>query len=211
MDSIELFPTNKMTFTQKIIVTVRLVLILSIIGYLLTNNSTYIWMGVLTSLSLGGMYYYREYVEKQQNDGETESFVSIETKDQLNKVLTDTYSLGTKENPLSNVLMTEYTDNPTRSPAPPTFTASGIDTVNTNVKRAVQSLNPTIDNTSQQLFGGLYNQFELSNSNRAFFSNPNTKIPNDQGAFANFLYGNMPSCKEDGIQCVKDNGRYNLY
>ena len=33
-----------------------------------------------------------------------------------------------------------------------------------------------------------------------------------QGAFAEYLYGDMPSCKDgDGIQCIKDNYRYTLY
>ena len=43
-------------------------------------------------------------------------------------------------------------------------------------------------------------------------ANENTKITNDQGAFADYLYGDMPSCRNgDPFACVQDNLRYNLY
>ena len=76
----------------------------------------------------------------------------------------------------------------------------------------VQDLNPSIVNTNKQLFGDLYEQFNLDQSNRVFYSNANTRVANDQGAFANYLYGNMPSCRNnDTLECVKDNFRYILY
>jgi len=47
---------------------------------------------------------------------------------------------------------------------------------------------------------------------RQFYPTANTKIPNDQTAFAEFCYGNMPSCKDGtGLQCVKDNSRWINY
>ena len=46
------------------------------------------------------------------------------------------------------------------------------------------------------------------NNMRNFHSMPNTTIPNGQKAFAEFCYGNMPSCKDgDGQQCSKINRR----
>jgi hypothetical protein len=210
MDSIDLFPTSKMTFTHKIIVTVRLVIILSLVLFMITGNSKYLWMGAFTAGSIAGVYYYREYIDKD-NSSELEPFTNVNDKAQFNKIIASKYERGSPANPLSNVLLTDYTDNPQRNPAPPTFTDAGIDTVNSTVMKTVGELNPTIEDTSKQLFGGLYDSFQLNNSNRAFFSTPNTKIPNDQGAFSQYLYGNMKSCKEDGIQCIVDNERYNLY
>ena len=44
---------------------------------------------------------------------------------------------------------------------------------------------------------------------RNFYSMPNTQIPNNQKDFANFCYGNMPSCKEgDELQCSKNNASF---
>ena len=76
----------------------------------------------------------------------------------------------------------------------------------------IQSLNPEIKNTNKQLFGDLGEKFGFDQSMWQYYSTPNTKIPNDQGAFADFLYGDMPSCRGgDDIACVKDNFRYTLY
>ena len=58
----------------------------------------------------------------------------------------------------------------------------------------------------------LGDSFMFDKSMRAFHAMPNTRIPNDQGAFANFCYGNMPSCKEgDKDMCEKNNFRYTNY
>jgi hypothetical protein len=79
----------------------------------------------------------------------------------------------------------------------------------------VQKLNPGIKNTNKQLFGDLGENFYLDQSNRNFFSTANTRIANDQGAFSQFLYGNMPSSKESNsagaMQRVADSYRYTLY
>lgn len=77
-------------------------------------------------------------------------------------------------------------------------------------------MNPGIKNTNKQLFGDLYQEFELDNSNRAFFSTANTRIGNDQSAYAQFLYNDMKysgkeSTPEGAFARVQDNPRYNLY
>jgi hypothetical protein len=76
-------------------------------------------------------------------------------------------------------------------------------------------LNPDIKDTDKQLFGDLGERFYLDQSNRQFFSNANTRVTDDQGAFGQFLYGDMYSAKEDGIEGaiarVQDNYRYTLY
>jgi hypothetical protein len=47
-----------------------------------------------------------------------------------------------------------------------------------------------------------------------FYSTANTRVTNDQGAFSQWLYGNMPSSKSSGpdgaYQRVKDAERYIL-
>ena len=41
---------------------------------------------------------------------------------------------------------------------------------------------------------------------RQFYTMPSTTIPNNQGDFGKFCYGDMPSCKEgDELQCTKNN------
>ena len=46
----------------------------------------------------------------------------------------------------------------------------------------------------------------FEHSMRNFYAMPNTTIPNNQKEFAEFCYGNMPSCKDgDYFQCEKNN------
>jgi hypothetical protein len=84
--------------------------------------------------------------------------------------------------------------------------------INDAAKKTIQSMNPGIKTTDKQLFGDLGENFEFDQSMRSFYSTPSTQIPNDQGAYANYLYGDMPSCRDgDGMACVKDNYRYTMH
>jgi len=133
----------------------------------------------------------------------------------LESVLKTDFKEGNKKNPFSNVLLTQINDEPNRKAAPPSFNPDVDVDITKNVKKAVQFMNPGIKNTDKQLYGDLWENFELDNSNRVFFSTANTRVTNDQTAFGKYLYGNMPSAKgstmEDNIQREKDNYRYTLY
>ena len=73
-------------------------------------------------------------------------------------------------------------------------------------------MNPTFPNMTEKLFASLDDHFEFEQSARQFYSNPSTTIPNDQGAFAEFCYGEMISCKEGNMfACARDAPRHNLY
>ena len=140
---------------------------------------------------------------------------SIVNPETLESVLKSEYKEGNKKNPFSNVLLTQITDEPNRRPAPPSFNVEVDEDITKNVKKAVQFMNPEIKNTSKQLYGDLYENFELDQSNRAFFSTANTRVENDQASFGEYLYGNMPSSKESNaagaMQRVADSYRYTLY
>jgi hypothetical protein len=214
----EIFPTNKMSFERKVNSIIRLILILSIIGFLITRSLTFLVSGLVTISLIMILYYYQKNKELKESKKVSpivppivEGFEEIKTEKEMDDLMVSDYVTTTKVNPLSNVLLTEYTDDPLRKPAPPAFNPVVSDDVTTSIKQAVQSMNPNIDNTNTQLFGGLYNQFDLDQSNRSFYSTAITTIPNDQGAYASFLYGTMPSGKLDAEQRVKDNLRYLLY
>jgi hypothetical protein len=75
-------------------------------------------------------------------------------------------------------------------------------------------LNPGIINTNKQLYGDLYDNYQNDNSMMRFYSTANTRVANDQGAYGEYLYGNMPSGKSSGpdgaLARVQDNYRYIL-
>jgi len=213
----EIFPTNKMSFERKVYAITRLIVLLSIVGFLITRSINFLVAGVVTIGAIIVLYYYQ--INKENNlkkqrlaeESNVEGFEEIKTEKEMKKLLREDYIPTAKTNPLGNVLLTEYTDNPLRKPAPPSFNPVVSDDVTSNIKKTVQNLNSTIVDTNNQLFGGLYDKFDLDQSNRAFYSTAITTIPNDQGAYASFLYGTMPSGKLDAEQRVKDNLRYLLY
>ena len=223
----ELWPTNNMCYEEKLNSISRLIILLSILGYILSKSKKIIVVGLLTLFIIYVLYNMRKQkITKQmlenfdiqgnkdaeQMTNKSKSYVNPVT---LDAVLRTEFKEGTKKNPFSNVLLTQIDDEPERKAAPPSFNLDVSEDITKNVKRAVQLMNPGIKNTNKQLFGDMYQNFELDNSLKIFNSTPNTRIANDALSFGNFLYGNMPSAKEsssDGnMQRYKNQYRYTLY
>ena len=219
----ELWPTSNMTYEEKLNAITRLVILLSILGYIFTMSTNIILIGFLMIAVIFLLYRMqkrkltKEILNSKEgfsgiNNSNSNSEGTILTPDTLQCYLKSDFTNVNKKNPLGNVLLTEIVDNPNRKPAPPSFNTEVYEDINVNTKKMVQSINPGIKNTNKQLYGDLGEQFEFDQSQRSFYSTPNTKIPNDQGAFANYLYGDMPSCRDgDAFACIQDNFRYNLY
>lgn len=224
---LELWPTQGMCYEQKLNSVSRLIILLTILGYILTLSKRIIAVGILTLLMVFILYSSRkqkitkdmlenfemnEDDNKKHMDNKPYSYIDPVT---LDAVLRTEFKEGNKKNPFSNVLLTQINDDPERKAAPPAFNVDVDEDITKNVKKTVQMLNPGIKNTNKQLFGDLWQQFQLDQSNRVFFSTPNTRVANDQGAFSQFLYGFMPSGKEStpegAFARVQDNYRYTLY
>ena len=134
----------------------------------------------------------------------------------LNSFLRNEFKEGDKKNPFSNVLLTEIIDDPDRKSAPPSFNADVDVDITKNVKKSVQFMNPEIKNTNKQLFSSLTDNFDLDQSNRVFFTTANSRVENDQSAFAQWLYSDLKysakeSTPEGAIARVQDSYRYTLY
>ena len=219
---LQLWPSSDLTYNDKLNAITRLVIILTVLGYIFTMSSKVVLAGFVTLIAICILHKtQKNKITKDMLSESKEGFSGINIKNQedtiLNPVTLKTYLKSefmptNKKNPMGNVLLTEIADNPKRKPAPPAFNAEVYDDINASTKKMVQNLNPGIKNTNKQLYGDLGEQFEFDQSQWSFYSTPNTKIPNDQGAFAKYLYGDMPSCRNgDSFACVQDNVRYNLY
>jgi len=222
----DIWPTQNMFYDQKVNAITRFILLISILGFIFTMKYNILLIGIATLaviwivLKMKKPKVTKKILEEGfvVNDTKIEDLYPKKTLTDpvtLETVLKENYKEGTKKNPFSNVLITDYQDDPTRKSAPPSFNVDVDEDITKNVKKTVQFLNPDIKNTNKQLFSSLTDKFYLDQSNRAFFSTPNTKIPNDQKAFGEFLYGNMPSAKEStpegNLQRIADNYRYLLY
>jgi hypothetical protein len=152
-------------------------------------------------------------IQGNEPSSQSDSYINPVT---LDAVLKTEFKEGNRKNPFSNVLLTQIADQPNRKSAPPSFNVDVDENITRDVKKMVQMLNPGIKNTNKQLYGDLWQNFELDQSDRVFYSTPNTRVePGDQSSYARFLYGTMPSGKDstpDGAFArVQDNYRYTLY
>lgn len=227
----ELWPTTNMSYEQKINAISRLVILISILGYILTQSPRILIVGIVTLALIFVMYKMRKpKLNRDMLDNINEGFVvsgnevtglfdkkqkTITNPVTLESVISTEFKEGSKKNPFSNVLLTDIMDDPNRKAAPPSFNPDVEEQITKDVKKSVQFMNPGIKNTNKQLYGDLWNNFELDQSNRLFYSTANTRVTNDQGAFGQFLYGYMPSSKESNVDAamerVKDSYRYTLY
>jgi hypothetical protein len=99
----------------------------------------------------------------------------------------------TKDNPMANVLLSDYVDNPKR-PA-----ACYYPTVKDKVKEFLNDGTPT---DQADVYSSRNQAF------RAFYSMPSTTIPNDQSGFAKAAYGPVVDkvCRSDDGSCYPNDG-----
>ena len=229
-DSIfQLWPTSDLTFEAKLNAISRIVIVLSILGFLFTKKSNFIIIWLITLAIVFSLYKLRkEQIVKtltQQegfqvnnpatfNPGAIASSLNTTNPVTLETLLRSDFHPTTKKNPFGNVLLTDIGDHPNRKAAAPSFNPDVYDDINSAVKKQTQMLNPGIKNTNKQLYGDLKDNYDLDNSMMRFYATANTRVTSDQGAYADYLYGGMYSGKEStpegAMMRVKDNYRYIL-
>ena len=208
---LQIWPNQQMAFETKLNAISRLVIIMSILGFIFTRNFNLIIIGILTLAIIFTLYKLRKQslvsslIKKEGfsvNPSMQPSSLSpspmLKDPVTLESVLRSDFHPTTKKNPFGNVLLTDIGDNPERKAAAPSFNPDVYDEIDSSVKKQTQMLNPGIINTNKQIYGDLYENYQLSNSMMRFYSTANTRITPDQGAFQNYLYGNMPSSKSSG-------------
>ena len=214
-----LWPTQHMTFEEKMNSISRLVILMTILGFVFTRNIQLLIIGLITLAIIFTLYNVRkrQLISSEGFKNPLKSKTTNKTTTNpitLDTVLRSNFHPTTKQNPFGNVLITDIGDHPERRAAPPSFNPDVYDDINASVKKQTQMLNPTIVNTNKQIYGDLYDNYQLDNSMMRFYSTANTRVDSDQGAFAKWLYSDYPSGKEDGvagaIARVRDNPRYVL-
>jgi hypothetical protein len=216
----EFYPIDTMTYEQKLNAITRTILILTIIGFCFTRSFRLLLIGMVTLCAIYLVYYYHE-LEKNKVDSKKKEIKIKEGFEgpgydflQQNgiPIPPDVFQQPDSHNPFSNVLMTDYEYNPDKKPAPPSFNTNINQKILAQAKQAVIDSNPGQPNIADKLFTDLGEQLKFEQSLQPFYSNPGTTIPNDQGAFAEFCYGSMISCKEgNAFACARNLTHYNNY
>lgn len=214
-----IWPTPKMHYIEKLNAITRLTIVLTVLGYLLHPSTRTIMIGIATILIIvliqlgykktGNKIFgsNNKVVSNLEGFGNAGSGRILSTTSQINKELNHNFSPTTPENPMSNVLLTDIQDNPNKKSAPPSFLPEVHSNITSSAKKMVEKVNKSNPNIDKRIFNGLGENFDFDTSMRQFTSTANTRIVNDQGAFAQFLYGNMPSCKDgDVMMCGSVDG-----
>ena len=203
-----IWPTPNMSSAQKLNAITRLVIILTLLGYAYSRRLAILITGVVTLGILVLLFLIQK--KKSNNLQNTEIKEGFENNElnQINKGLTIPpikFTMPKENNPLMNVLLPEIQYDPTRPPAAPSFNKEVEEDIN---KKTIDFVGEQFDNDERikkLLFADLADNMEFTFSMRNFNSTPATTIPNDQGAFAQFCYGDMISCKEgNALACERN-------
>jgi hypothetical protein len=200
----EIWPNPNMSNMEKLNAISRFVIIASLLGYLITLNMGIIFVGIITLAVIAILYHVQsnkiiaDEKAKELPPKIKESF----TNAILYNEVKDDYTSPKENNPMMNVLLPEISYNPTRNEAAPAFNAEVEKNINNSTKDYVVDSSFSDESTKQKeyikrkLFSDLGDSYTFDDSMRNFYTNPNTTIPNDQGGFANFCFGDMISAKE---------------
>ena len=204
-----LWPTSNISLEEKINAITRLIILLTIIGYLITLRPNIILIGSVALISILLIYSLQNKKKESfvNNLTNTGALLSNPLFYEMNR---DNFEEPTKDNPLMNVLIPEVYYNPERKPAAPTFNPIVEKEINESVKQFVSEKFGD-DDIKEKLFGSLGDKLSFNRSMLPFTATANTTIPNDQKNFQEFLYGDMISAKEGNPLALERNqsGAYN--
>lgn len=187
-----LWPNDKLSKPEKWNSITRIVIIMSILGFVLRGSVNFLIIGIITLALIVLMYKMNKKNEVK------ESFVqAAEGNNKLLSIMKPTYYKPSDKNPLSNVLLTEIQDEPNRPEAQPAYTKDNIEEINKNAKEMVKEINKDFPDMDKRLFQDLGDNYQFDQSMRSFYSTASTTNPNAQEEFAKFCYGDMPSRKID--------------
>lgn len=205
-------------FSENMNSTTRLILYLTIIIFLINKNNRILIIGFTLIIAIIVLYFVTKN-KTNNNERIKETFDNIllnENINEKNNKIESTHYMPNSSNPMMNVLLPEIKYNNKRNSAAPSFNPEIENNINDIVKN--NTLNELTKNTNidkkskydklnKMIFKDVTDNMDLDFSMRQFYTTPNTQVPNNQAAFAQYCYGDMISCKEQdtkGISCVKN-------
>ena len=162
---------------------VILIIVGGISAWLLQNNNVFVVFFLLSVLHAS--YWYFKYEPKALPTTVTEPFQTTLPDGYKEDIIGQEATYPTANNPFMNVLVDEIKYNPTRAPA-----MSPMD----------PSISVDIDDFFiTQFINDPTDVFNKTQSQRQFYTNPSTTVPNDQKSYQEWLY-KIPgkTCKEGG-------------
>jgi hypothetical protein len=181
---LDFWPTAKQTAKERMLATTRFILYATCLIYLINRDPRVFALGVL---ALAILYYL--WNANLIKDGKVRSAVP---SGRMAGPLRDAVTLPSFDNPMGNVLLSDYRDNPDRP------SAAWYPSVRTEVQQQWSQIHP----------------FErVRDAERNFYTTASSTIPNDQTGFAEASFGRKfaPMCKDQGgAACDPDNFNFHF-
>lgn len=205
----EIIPLKSYNYNRNLNAIMRLAIIYSIFIYIYTHNSNIFCLPFITIIITMYLYKYpiniNKNIETFENDSNNSNNIDLSDTNINNVVNSDIfidcnnfdeniYRKPTRDNPMMNLNL--LTDTP------------GMINNNINSKQAIPSFDNICvsDMVNENLSKGLYKDpndiWGRRNSERQFYTMPNTTINNHEIKLGKWLYETPPTCKEgNGLQC----------
>jgi hypothetical protein len=172
---LDFWPTNRQSAKERVEATTRFVIYASALVFLTSKDARVILLGLLVLTVL-----YVLYFNGMIPDGERSFNYKLDASG---------FTMPSRDNPMGNILMGEYSTQPDRPPA------AWYPSVRAEVQQEWDSIHP----------------FErVRDAERNFYTTANTTIPNDQAAFAQASYGRpfAPQCRDTPEACDPEGNPY---
>lgn len=178
---LDIWPMEDMSSVKKYNAITRLVLILTIIGFIATKSIQIILIGILC---LGIIVYVNiNNKEKDVKVNINENFVNND----LYELIKPNLDLGSKTNPFGNVMMESDAN---KKIAAPGYNSHVKGEIKKNVFESIKKTNKNNSDIDKIIKNDVDNKnFESSLHN--YYSTANSQQPNDQQGFIDFCYGDL--------------------
>ena len=185
----ELWPSNEMSYNQKLNAISRTIIFLTFIGLFIKNRVKVL---VTSAITLGIIFLIHKKVFVINREG----YENENKNTDLDINISEEQTIPTVINPLMNVLPNEIRENPNRGEASKSYLDDVAEDINNNTKEQIKQINHDNKDIDKKLFKNLGDNLEFEHSMRNYYTMPNTTVPNNQEDFAYFCYGNMGHDKE---------------
>ena len=182
---LKFWPTPSQTPASRINATTRFVLYASCVVYLLKRDPRVFILAAMV-LSVIFVMHKNDMISKYDPM----------PMDSLDQSYSEKCQRPTMDNPMGNVLLSDYISQPNRPPA------CDYATVRPMVKRLLDDTIPYDSGRSRSALP----EFQRNAAARQFVTGSATTIPGDQTGFAEWLYGQKgaPMCRDDPSKCSPD-------
>lgn len=194
---LDIVPKVDMTLGEKVNAITRFAFYLAILLAVVKQNYIYFYVFIVPVIIAYIVFIFAPNKEFFNADVVEDNEINIDKNDaDLTRIMEEALEEGdcqspNQDNPLMNVMLTDNFHNRKRA----------CNIINESVAEEVTDL--ITDTTNEKLYNNTTNIFNDRVSERAFYTMPNTQIPNDQGSFAKWLYQTPVSCAVADIGSLK--------